>query len=56
MIIERIWGFWPHRRELDVPMTILRFKLGEPPWIDRTGDGYGLRAPERRGGRPATRS
>ncbi|MFJ2193545.1 hypothetical protein ACIOJE_37285 [Kitasatospora sp. NPDC087861] len=46
-IIERVWGCWPDPRELRVPMAVLTFKLGEPSWIERTEDGYGLRAPER---------
>ncbi|MEU3572016.1 hypothetical protein AB0E96_26845 [Kitasatospora sp. NPDC036755] len=36
--------FNPH--ELRYLMAVLRIKLGEPSWIVRTEEGYGLRPPE----------
>ncbi|MEU9047130.1 MULTISPECIES: hypothetical protein [unclassified Kitasatospora] len=36
-----------HPRELRYPMAVLRAKLGEPSWIERTADGYALRPPAR---------
>ncbi|MFH9355106.1 hypothetical protein [Kitasatospora sp. NPDC017646] len=40
------WGVWLGPRELWYPMAVLRTKLGEPWWIVRDGDRYGLRPPE----------
>ncbi|HJD82323.1 hypothetical protein [Kitasatospora aureofaciens] len=39
------WGAWTDPRELRYPMAVLRAKLGEPWWIVRDGDRYGLRPP-----------
>ncbi|MFJ8624025.1 hypothetical protein ACIRD3_14400 [Kitasatospora sp. NPDC093550] len=45
-IMGRAYGASLHPHELTYPMTVLRWKLGEPSWIVRTDQGYGLRPPE----------
>ncbi|MFI9363438.1 hypothetical protein ACIG5E_20630 [Kitasatospora sp. NPDC053057] len=44
-ILMRGWGVCLDPRELRYPMAVLRMKLGEPRWIVRVGDRYGLRPP-----------
>ncbi|MFJ9773043.1 hypothetical protein ACIRVF_17690 [Kitasatospora sp. NPDC101157] len=39
------WGVLLGPQELRYPMAVLRTRLGEPWWIVRAGDRYGLRPP-----------
>ncbi|MFI2607540.1 hypothetical protein [Kitasatospora sp. NPDC018619] len=45
-ILWKVYRAALHPHELGYPMTLLRAKLGEPTWIVRTAQGYGLRPPE----------
>ncbi|MFF2544651.1 hypothetical protein ACFVUY_19020 [Kitasatospora sp. NPDC058063] len=45
-IMWKVYNAALHPHELTFPMTRLRWKLGEPSWIVRTEEGYGLRPPE----------
>ncbi|WP_316527738.1 hypothetical protein [Kitasatospora brasiliensis] len=45
-ILWKVYRIVLHPVELRYPMAVLRVKLGEPVWIVRTGEGYGLRPPE----------
>ncbi|MFJ9442118.1 hypothetical protein ACIRRH_09615 [Kitasatospora sp. NPDC101235] len=45
-IMWKVYNAPFHPHELRYPMTVLRAKLGEPSWIVRTDEGYGLRPPD----------
>ncbi|WP_224284338.1 hypothetical protein [Streptomyces sp. LS1784] len=45
-IMWKVYNAPCHPHELRYPMTVLRAKLGEPSWIVRTEEGYGLRPPD----------
>ncbi|MEV7186812.1 hypothetical protein [Kitasatospora sp. NPDC093102] len=45
-IMWKVYNAPFHPHELRYPMTVLRTKLGEPSWIVRTEEGYGLRPPD----------
>ncbi|MET8543770.1 hypothetical protein ABZW03_24420 [Kitasatospora sp. NPDC004799] len=45
-IMGKVYDAALHPHELRYPMAVLRAKLGEPTWIVRTEQGYGLRPPE----------
>ncbi|MFE6054434.1 hypothetical protein ACFQ6N_27080 [Kitasatospora sp. NPDC056446] len=44
-ILWRVWGTVLNPVELRYPVAVLRMRLGEPSWIERTDAGYALRPP-----------
>ncbi|MGW3233509.1 hypothetical protein [Kitasatospora sp. NPDC001095] len=46
-IMWKVYGTPFHTHELRYLTAVLRVKLGEPSWIVRTEEGYGLLPPER---------
>ncbi|WP_030056825.1 MULTISPECIES: hypothetical protein [Streptomyces] len=47
VIMGSVYNAWLHPHELKYPISVLRMKLGEPSWIERSENGYALRRPER---------